>query len=84
MSEQKLKPCPFCGGEAKTFHIPENTEEENAAHPLWTWKHSGMFAIGCDTGMCYGNINNVPMLFQNEELAIEMWNRRANDERADR
>ena len=75
----KIKRCPFCGAEAETFHIPENTEEENREHPLWEWKHSGLYAIGCETAMCYGNINHVPMLFLNEELAIETWNRRADD-----
>ena len=24
----EIKKCPFCGGIAKTFHNPDNTEEE--------------------------------------------------------
>ena len=72
----KIKNCPFCGGEAKTFHIPENTEEENKKHPLWNWNHPGMWVIGCDTPLCFGNINHKAMLFFDEESAVEIWNKR--------
>lgn len=33
--KQILKRCPFCGGEADVFRIPENTPEEMATHPDW-------------------------------------------------
>ena len=75
-----LKPCPFCGGKADTFHIPENTEEELARHPKWRWNHPGMWVIGCDTTLCIGNKNSVAMLFMTEKQAAKHWNRRADDD----
>lgn len=63
---QKLRNCPFCGGEARLVH--------NA-----TRKYYGMdgymtgVAIGCST--C-----NVIMFYGSEKLAVEAWNRRARNE----
>ena len=74
-----LKRCPFCGKDAHTFHIPENTKAEQKKHPFWEWKNGGMWAVGCWTSGCIGDINNVAMVFITEELAIEAWNRRANN-----
>lgn len=75
----KLLPCPFCGGEARLFHIPENTIAETKKHPKWLWNNPGMWTVGCDTSMCLGNINNVAMCFYTERLAVNTWNRRASD-----
>ena len=72
----KIKPCPFCGQEAATFHIPKNTPEENKLNPLWEWKYPGMWVIGCNTPVCFGNQNNRTMVFFDEESAIETWNTR--------
>lgn len=72
----KIKPCPFCGEKAKTFHIPENNEEEVKQHLNWKWNYPGMWVIGCDTEMCMGNINHFTMIFIDEESAVETWNRR--------
>lgn len=74
MSE--LKPCPFCGGEACTFHIPENTKEERKMHPRWNWANEGMWVVGCLSEMCMGNINNYAMIFVTEDRAVEAWNTR--------
>lgn len=79
MSEIKLKPCPFCGGKAITFHIPENDEKEMSLHPTWKWNDPGMYVVGCSTEMCYGNIHHFCMIFLTEEDAVETWNRRASD-----
>lgn len=77
MSERKILPCPFCGEKAKTFHIPENDEEEMKKHPKWKWNNPGMWVIGCDTNyMCIGNINHFGTLFLTEEDAIKTWNTR--------
>lgn len=72
----KIKPCPFCGGKATTFHIPENNKEEMKQHPDWKWNCPGMWVIGCDTEMCMGNMNYFTMVFVDEESAIETWNKR--------
>jgi hypothetical protein len=74
----ELKPCPFCGGEATIFQIPQNTTAEYVQHPKWTWFYSGLFTIGCETDGCMANYNNVAMLFVNPQSAINAWNRRIN------
>lgn len=76
MNDRELLHCPFCGGEASTFHIPENTEAEMKAHPKWAWKNPGMWLVGCDTYPCIGNINNCSVVFLDQRQAIEAWNRR--------
>ena len=76
----KIKRCPFCGQDARIFKIPQNTTNELSMHPNWMWQHPGMYVIGCDTPMCYGNINNVAMCFFNDFIAVEAWNRRADDD----
>ena len=74
---EKLKPCPFCGGEAVLFQIPYNTTAELQKHPKWFWNNPGLWTIGCDTDMCIANYNHAMMLFLNSKQAIEAWNRRA-------
>ena len=76
MSEIKLKPCPFCGSEAWTFHVPENNEYEMKLHE-WIWRTPGRWLVGCDTQMCMLNINNMPETFASEQEAAEAWNTRA-------
>ena len=48
----KIKRCPFCGGIAKTFHNPANTEEERNLHPSWKWRHPNTWVIGCSSDFC--------------------------------
>ena len=81
--KQTPKPCPFCGGEANVFQIPENTPEELATHPDWRWNHPGKWIIGCcgKEFECFGNMNHMTMVFTTEEEAIEAWNRRAKEEK---
>lgn len=64
MSEE-LKPCPFCGGKASHVYDPEGTID--------TEKRPWRYTIVCDrccasTGLCWS-----------DEMAIKLWNRRAND-----
>lgn len=75
-----LKPCPFCGKEANTFQVPENTSEEQERHPLWKWNHPGFWVVGCNNCLCFGSIHNAAMTFLTEEQAAEYWNRRADDD----
>lgn len=77
MRRKKIKNCPFCGDKARTFHIPENDENEMSQHPKWAWNNPGMWVIGCDTEMCMGNINHFTMVFVTDEDAIETWNKRS-------
>ena len=79
----KLKLCPFCGGKAETFHIPENDELEKRNHPLWNWRNPGMWVVGCSTPVCIGNMNNVSLLFFSEESAVLAWNKRADRKEAE-
>lgn len=79
MTETKLKPCPFCGGEAWTFHVPENDENETKLLE-WIWRTPGRWLVGCDTQLCMLNINNMPETFASEQEAAEAWNRRAYEE----
>ena len=57
-----LKCCPFCGGEADVS---------------LTNQHDKLFIVGCNTPMCYGNINHFTMSFVSKESAINTWNTRA-------
>lgn len=57
-----LKCCPFCGGEAEVG---------------LTNQHDKLFIVGCNTPMCYGNINHFTMNFVSKESAINTWNTRA-------
>ena len=77
----ELKPCPFCGGEAKLTKL---SVSYNAGYPIY----NGIALVvkcgncGCFSpykrGTIHGNFR------QNEEdKAIEAWNRRASDERSD-
>ena len=57
-----LKCCPFCGGEAEVG---------------LTNQHDKLFVVGCNTPMCYGNINHFTMGFASKESALNTWNTRA-------
>ena len=82
--KQILKRCPFCGGKASTYRIPKNTPEEMATHPGWRWNHPEKWIVGCygNSSECLGNMNHMTMIFETEWEAIEMWNRRAGEEKA--
>lgn len=65
MSELKLKPCPFCGGEAVLKRVPFT-----AVTPYY---------VRCDNRECA--VMAATCNRETAEEAIELWNRRANDER---
>lgn len=65
MNEQKLKPCPFCGGKAKYNVIPEVESEPFAG---------GEF-IDCTKCMASTSIM-FPTMDDVTELIIEKWNTR--------
>ena len=67
--EVTLKPCPFCGSEAKTFRLPY---KELFSENLWI--------VGCDGNsgsFCPGYIWKCTPFYVGEDLAIIMWNKRA-------
>ena len=62
----ELKPCPFCGGEAKIF---ENGEERKSKYYFVDVLCKDMNCRGCSSCLEY----------RNKQEAIEAWNRRATD-----
>jgi Lar family restriction alleviation protein len=69
MTETKLKPCPFCGGKAEL--VKSNM----------TLTFADSFCVRCDNLGCFIRPNTPHRL--SDEDAINIWNRRATDERAD-
>jgi Lar family restriction alleviation protein len=68
----KLKPCPFCGGEAWIIRTNDNNSS-----PYVQCKF-GVFRVPkCPLG------HLVTWDYATEEEAIAAWNRRANDEQTD-
>ena len=60
-----LKPCPFCGGEAKYRDVTSGVVGDGE----WHW-------AGCDNSMC----KEADDLWKTKEEAIKAWNTRANTE----
>ena len=58
---EKLKPCPFCGGEARLTYSTDNHHQPY---------------VTCDTPKCPG-CNGYQWHYHTEAEAIEAWNRRA-------
>lgn len=70
MNEIKLKPCPFCGGEAEvrtTFYVNGGKGDNNE------------YTVFCKNKDCIAFYNDTA--FTSRETATEKWNRRVDDER---
>ena len=65
MIEPKLKPCPFCGGEAELTHTNDNNH-----YPFVRCKYGAYLKPKCMANM-YPWLN-----YKTDEEAIEAWNRR--------
>ena len=65
MNELKLKPCPFCGGEAK----------------LHKRLNKGMIFPQCKNTRCIGHNMTLWFPYKHDKEAIAAWNRRANEAR---
>lgn len=66
---KKLKPCPFCGGEAMVMQLELN-HESILNKPC---------IIGCDGingSMCPGYVYKCSPFYYTSKLAIRMWNNR--------
>ena len=63
----KLKPCPFCGGDAR----------------LWVWPDGGGVCVRCTSCWCQTATRSDDALLRNiipaVERVIEEWNRRTKD-----
>ena len=63
----KLKPCPFCGGDAR----------------LWVWSEGGGVCVRCMECYCQTSTRTDDMLSKHIEPAVEKvikeWNRRTKD-----
>ena len=66
-----LKPCPFCGGEAKIWKC------EPRIHRY----RDHVYCVYCgNCELLFGYDEDYGGIFTTEDEAIEAWNRRANDE----
>ena len=63
----ELKPCPFCGGEARIYFDPEGTKDIAGRH----WAYNAVCDRCCAT-------SGTTFL---KEKAIEAWNRRAEPQK---
>lgn len=66
MSELKLKPCPFCGGEAVLMKV--------------TFTAGMSYYVRCGNGKCA--VFPITKSYSTDDEAIEVWNMRANDDHA--
>ena len=69
MKQKELKLCPFCGGAAEMWQLPDTPEDIR----------SGMWVVGCDGpngSLCPGYRYKLTPFYTAEELAIKMWNER--------
>jgi len=71
MSEDKLLPCPFCGGEAEISQIPQG------------FGHPTVYRVGCCTIDCRGRYHIAQGEFK-KQAALDKWNQRSNTEEADK
>lgn len=71
MSEDELKPCPFCGAKAKTME--------------WDWagdcsRHPNIsFGAGCSAIGCIAEVGVDSCWHNTLLIAIEAWNKRYNE-----
>lgn len=88
MNMDKLKPCPFCGGEAQVF-------AGEVSHDKWNYEVVRPYWVGCDNNDCSVNPKttayktiiwlerngHVVMEQDGYTLAVEAWNEREKAER---
>ena len=71
----KLKPCPFCGSEAKTIKIYMHGRHSKIRGPY--------YVVGCSDPECilYAHEKSARLIFRtrNERFLARRWNRRLNN-----
>lgn len=75
---EEIKPCPFCGEEAKIFQVGIDANPDSVLN--------GTFIIGCDGpngSLCPGYAYGSSPFYTTRELAIRMWNNREHDDGRD-
>jgi len=70
MSEDKLKPCPFC--DAKEYDCKGGSIAHSVVLFMWRWK---IHYVECRNIRCDVNPKTLPMLTREE--AIKAWNTRS-------
>lgn len=84
----KLKPCPFCGGEVSLVLCDDEGnlhDEAYREHPYsglgFMLHHAHEENLGCPIASyeCDGGILGGVYIYDTEEQAVEAWNRRVND-----
>jgi Lar family restriction alleviation protein len=66
MTDEQLKPCPFCGTSASMSTMPEGSGSD------------GSMYVECDNSLCRASSALIyPLKDSVEHLLIERWNRRA-------
>ena len=73
MSEIKLKPCPFCGGEA---YIDTFIERGDGYGKYASWYE--VYTVCCVNELCHYR-PQTERYASTIETAAEMWNKRANN-----
>lgn len=68
MNENKLLPCPFCGGSAECY-------DEELYDGGGNFRGFS-FLVTCGTNNCYGNAYKLETIFYSAEHAILNWNDR--------
>lgn len=83
MGSKKIKPCPFCGGEAIAKYHKTKTIITPLGNEAPIPEGRGYWTIGCKTYDCimyYNEFKNEPRLIfcdGSKKFMIDRWNRRA-------
>ena len=76
MSENVLKPCPFCGD---TYIIARTiTCKYEDSMPITKYRYKTKYKIGCNSLGCVC-LHTEGRLFDTEEEAIKAWDRRVGE-----
>lgn len=81
MKETELKPCPFCGGKAEIHYQPIYMDNGVCICCTECKARSKFFLCDCTYTYFHGEKNVYISKEQATNKAIELWNRRADNER---
>ena len=79
----ELKPCPFCGGEARFYQTAVGTVDSNSAELRFQirCKECGAVAPGSYGGICFTlKLNGEMNVWRDDRpTAVDAWNRRVTE-----